>query len=94
MSDPNYEKARTEAFDVVLIKRTANEMAAVPEDFKRVEVEATDPLAAQYDAKLTQHLTDYRILWATKPGYQTDPERQAQARAYNGKVSDPTKIGF
>ena len=94
MSDPNYEKARTEQFDVVLIKRAASEMTAEPGDFKRVEVEATDPLAAQYDSKLEPHLGEYRVLWATKPGYQTDPERQAQARAYNGKVSDPTKIGF
>lgn len=94
MSDPNYEKPRTEAFDIVLIRRSVTEQTATPEDFKRVPVTAPDTLAALQDPALEPLAAEWRTLWAVPAGHQTDPERQAQARAYNGKPTDPSKIGF
>lgn len=88
--DQNYP-TRKEMFDVVMIKKGINDMTAKPEDFKRVSVEATDPIAAQTDDKVIAE-NEYRVLFATRPGVPTDPETMARRRVYEGHVTDPTKI--
>lgn len=94
MSDPQYEKPRTEHFDVVLLKRSVSEFSATPGDFKRIAVEAADPISAQADPKVMEEEKEYRCLGAVPPGYQTEPEMMAQQRTYAGNVTDRANIGL
>ncbi len=94
MTDPQYEKPRLEHFEVVLIKQSASDLTAKPEDFKRVPVKAADTIAALNDPAVEKELGEYRRLWATTPGVLTGPEMEARHRAYDGGVQDRTKIGF
>ena len=93
-TDPLYEKPRHEPFHVVLLKRTASELTAKPDDFKRIPVAAADPIAAQYDPAVVKHEKEYRSLGAVPPGFVTEPEAMAQQREYAGNVTDRANIGL
>lgn len=91
---PNHEKPRTAPFDVLMLKLGANERTCKPEDFKRVAVTAVDQMQAAQDPKVVAEEKEYSILAITPPGHETEIEMMARSRAYNGNVTDPTKIGF
>ena len=81
-TDPLYEKPRNENFEVVLIKLTASEFTAKPEDFKRVPVDAADPIQALHTPEA--NVKGYRVMWATPPGVLTEPEIMARRRELDG----------
>ena len=102
MSDPremndtpsSHEKPTTAPFDVVMLKRTASEFTCLPEQIKRIRVTAVDQMNAMYDPKVEAEEKEYRVIGAVPPGHEIELEMSARSRAYNGGVTDPTKIGF
>ena len=102
MSDPremndtpaSHEKPNTFPFDVVMLKRSASEFTCLPDDLKRIRVTAVDQMNATYDPLVEAEEKEYRVLGAVSPGHETEIEMSARSRAYNGGVTDPTKIGF
>ena len=90
MTEPNYPK-HNEQFEVVLIQDGVHEFNATPKNIKRIAVEASDPLAAMLSDE-TQKEKGWRPLCATKPGVMTTPEIMARQRAFEGGVTDPTKV--
>ena len=93
-TDPNYEKPSTQHLDVVLLKRDVSEFTAKLSDFKRIPVQAADPIAAQGDPEVAKHDKEYRCLGAVPPGFETEPEANARQREYAGGVTDKSKIGM
>ena len=93
-TDPQYEKPRNEAFDVVMLKLTANEMMARPGDFKRLAVLAPDSLSARWLPEVAALEKEYRCIGAVPPGFQTEPEAMAQQREYTGGVTDRANVGL
>lgn len=84
---------RKEHFDVVLLKKDVSEMAAKPEDFKRVAVVAPDPLRAQQTEEVAKVIKEgYRPLAAVPPMVQIDAEIHARRRAIEGHDLDRSKI--
>ena len=78
---------RTQLFEVVLLKKGGAAHAAVPEDFRRVPVEATSSIGAMYDDKVDAAMLEApgwtRLGFAALPGQLTEPESQARARAHS-----------
>jgi hypothetical protein len=93
-TDPLYEKPRNENFDVVLIKRTASELMAKRDDFKRIPVQAENTIAAQWLPEVVKEEKEYRVLTAVPPGFETEPEAMARQREYAGNVTDRANIGL
>ena len=90
----SHAKSTTAPFDVVMLKRTASETTCKPDDIKRIRVTAVDNLNAMWDPKVVAEEKEYRVVHTTPPGHETELEMSARSRAYNGGVTDPTKIGF
>lgn len=88
--DPKEYERPLELFSVVLVKRSANEMSAKSDDFKRIEVQAADPVAAMLSDEV-QKQKDFRPMCATKPGILTDPEIMARRRELDPTV-DRSKL--
>lgn len=88
--DMNYP-VHVEQFEVVLLKDSVSDLSAKPDDFKRVSVEASSPIAAQISDKAK--VQGYRAIFATKPGVLTDPEVMARRREADVHV-DRSKIGM
>jgi hypothetical protein len=80
-----------EPFDVVLLKRGVNSLDASTGDFKRISVEASDPLSAQMHGDVAKE-KDYQALFAVPPGVASDPEIQARRREMEGPAVDRSKI--
>ena len=80
-----------EQFEVVLLKDGVSDLSAKPEDFKRVLVEASSPIAAQISDK--GKVEGFRSIFATKPGVMTEPEVMARRRQVDVQV-DRSKIGM
>ena len=93
-TDPQYQKPDTQPLDVVLLLRTASEFTAKQSDFKRIPVQAVDPIAAQGDPAVVKFEKEYRCLGAVPPGFETEPEANARQREYAGGVTDRSKIGM
>ncbi len=58
-------------------------LAAKPEQFRRVPVEAKDPLAARLHDDVTKAAAEapgYEVLFTARPGEETDLEMRARAR--------------
>jgi hypothetical protein len=93
-NDDLYENMRPafEQFEVVLIRRSANEMSATPASFKRVAVLAPDPLAAMMSEEVRREGKDWRPICATKSGILTDPEVNARRLEMEGPPIDKSKI--
>lgn len=81
-----------EPFEVVMLDRSKNEFNATPDDFKRVAVEATDPLSAMSCAEVAAEEGKFRTLFAAKPNVKTEPEIMAYRRMVEGDVRDRSKI--
>jgi hypothetical protein len=79
MTTTENEMKRTELFDIVMLKEGVSEFEAKTTDFKRVPVEARDPLQAQMSEAVAKE-KGYRVLFAAKPGVLTDPEIMARRR--------------
>jgi hypothetical protein len=86
---PHNYPTHLENFEVVLIKKGVSDLSAKPEDFKRVPVQASNPLQAQ--TKDEAQVDGYHVLFAAKPGVLTDPEIMANRRAID-PPTDPTKL--
>jgi hypothetical protein len=85
------EPNRSEPFEVVMLKLGVSEVAAKPEDFRRVPIEATDPLQAMQSDAVAK-TEGYRPLFAARPGVLTDPEVHARRRAFEaGGNGEQTK---
>jgi hypothetical protein len=91
---PHGEKPTTSPFDVVMLKRTANEQTCTPDDLKRVRVMAADQMNAIWAPEVVAEEKEYRVLGAVGPGHETEIEMAARSRAYNGGETDRAKIGF
>ena len=76
--EENYPQ-HTEQFEVVMLRLGVSPLTALPGDFKRVPIVATDPLAAQLSDEVRKE-TGYITLFAAKPGVLTDPEVHARRR--------------
>ena len=85
---PDDFATRKEAFDVVMLKNGKHSESAAIEDFRRVPVNATDPLQAQMSDEVAKQDGYYPILVA-KPGVLTDPEIHARARSFEASNSNP-----
>jgi hypothetical protein len=83
---------RMEMFEVVMIRRSTSEFEAKPADYKRVAVEASEPLQAMLDDKVQAEGKDWRPMCATKPGVYTDPEVNARRREMEGPPVDRSKL--
>jgi hypothetical protein len=92
MTHENYPR-HTEAFEVVLLRRIASEFTSLPSDYKRVHVEATDPIAAMTCEEISEYASNYRPIAATKPGVLTEAEILARRRELEGPVVEKSKIG-
>lgn len=88
--DQSYPK-HVEQFEVVLLKDGASEFTAKADDFKRVAVDAIDPLAAMLSEQVGA-TKGFHALSATKPGVLTDPEVNARRRDLEGPAVDRSKI--
>ena len=93
-TDPLYEKPRTEPFDIVMLKRTANELMAKPGDFKRLAVTAADSISARWLPEVVALEKEYRCIGAVPPGFRTEAEAMAQQREYAGGGTDRANIGL
>lgn len=80
-----------EQFEVVMLRNSVSDAHALPGDFKRIEVTATDPLAAQM-SDLVRAETGYTVLFAAKPGVMTDPEIHARRREMDAGQPDRRNI--
>jgi hypothetical protein len=80
MPETDEYTVRKEMFEVVCCKEGVNTLEAKPEDFKRIAVEAADPLAAQLSDSVREAAKGYQIMFAAKPGIMTDPEVSARVR--------------
>lgn len=85
MSD---NQQRKEAFEVVMIKNGKTEQSAAIEDFRRVRIDATDPLQA-FTHEDVQNMEGYYPILTAKPGVLTDAEIHARARAFEASNSNP-----
>jgi hypothetical protein len=90
--DDGYYKPRLEHFEVVCIKDGASVLTATPEDFKRIPVDAEDPLAAQMNDEVRKQAEGHVILFAAKPGIMTDPEVMARSRSFDSNQVDRSKL--
>lgn len=84
---------QTENFDVVLLRNGVNELTAKPDDFRRVPVVATGPLAAVMSGEAAAVAAEgFTILHAATPGVATGPEAMARQRELEGPPIDRSKI--
>lgn len=91
MSEESYP-VHKEPFEVVCIREGVNPIAAKPEDFLRVPVEAADPLSARMHDDLVEKAKGFDPYVAMKPGIMTDMETSAYSRVANGAPTDRSKI--
>jgi hypothetical protein len=84
---------QTENLEVVLRKKGATDQSATPEDYKRVGVVATGPLAAMMsDEVVAAAGTEYDVLFSAPIGVATAPEILARSRTLEGAPLDRSKI--
>lgn len=84
-------KPQEQMFDVVCLKAGVNVLTAAPDDFKRIAVQAPDPLAAQMHDDVRKSADGFTILFSAPPGVMTDPEIQARVRVMS-PMTDRSKI--
>ena len=84
------DTTRKETFEVVMIKNGRTEQSAAIEDFRRVRVEASDPLQA-FTHEDVQKIEGYYPILTAKPGVLTDPEVHARRRSFEAS-SGPTRL--
>ncbi len=90
MQEERYPEHK-ENFEVVLLKKGVSSLTASPDDFKRVAVEASSPLAAHLDDSVLAE-KDYVVLFTAKPGVATEPEIMARRRVMEGSPIDRSKL--
>ncbi len=73
--------------EAILLKNGKSELNAMPEDFKRVFVEAENPWAAQGDENVVKVANEegYRVIGASPVGTLTDNEILAHQRKAMGE---------
>lgn len=91
MSDDETYPIHKEDFEVVMIRDGKHEFTAMPEDYKRIFIEAENPLLAQMDDVIAKE-KGWRPIAATKPGVLTAPEVGARQRASAGPFVDRSKL--
>lgn len=92
--DPHkdYKVSRMQNFEAVLLKKGVNSWEATPDDFKRIPVTANSISEAHDDPELVAAQAEYVTVQITAPGFRTEMEVDAGARAHKGTVTDPRKI--
>ena len=93
-TDPEYQKPRTNQFEVVMLKLGVSESTAKRSDILRITVDAPDPVTAKWSPEVVKREKEYRVVDAVPPGYQTEVEMQANQREYAGNVTDRANIGL
>ena len=83
--------SRPQHFEVVMIREGASELTATSEDFRRVPVDAADPIGA-VTSKEAAAVKGWRPMFAAPPGVPTEPEIMSRRRALEGPVVDKSKI--
>jgi len=90
--------ARTERFDVVLIKSDVAPHDAPSDAFRRVPVEADGPLGAQLHddvEKAKAEAPGWRFMFVMPPGVMSDPELRArQAAMQPSHRQDLSKVRY
>ena len=86
VSNPSAPPQRLEHFEVVMMKSGGpGAHAAKPEDFKRVPVQAADPMNAQFSDEVdAAKKAGFDFVMVAKPGQETEPEMQARHRELSG----------
>lgn len=78
----DYEFARGQNFDVILIKKGVNGMQATPADFKRLSVSANSVTETQSLPEVLEAMkAGFEYYQTTAPGHTTEFEHMARRRA-------------
>lgn len=78
----DYEFARGQTFDVILIKKGVNGMDAKPDDFKRISVSAASVTETQTAPEVLEAAKAGFVYYqTTAPGHTTEFEHMARKRA-------------
>lgn len=76
---------RNESFDVILCKKGVNAMAAKPDDFRRVPVQAPEPSLVGDDEEVKKAVGEgYLQVEVVSAGRPSDHETMARGRATSG----------